>query len=332
MKFRKTFNINRKYFLIFRVLIVLILNANFARSQSLLPGDIKVEHLSGLSYLATVTVYFDQPEPKEFIIIQWGDSSESDSLYNPISIGCSNDTWNGFLYTGIHTYEEAGNFTISYLDEFLLDGISNITNSGEQAMFLPANLEIAEILNNNTPVFFNCPIWEWGCCDWIYNPAAYDQDGDSLSYSLTWIPGTDYEPTSAAINFSSGDFTWLPEALGSYAIAITVKDWRTIGNETLNLSSVNRYMLVELLDVSVLETLKIIDLIFLYPNPTKDILFISGIPQNQSTEIKITDLIGRTIKQASNKSNMDIRELPSGMYLVSIEFNGRHAVRRFIKE
>lgn len=269
-------------------------------TQSLLPGDIRLEHVNALSYLGTFTIYFDQPEPKEFIVINWGDTQELDSLFNPILAGCNNGIWYGYSYSGIHQYAESGIYTISYEDNYLATGITNIYDSEVQSLLITATLNISESLNNNSPTILHCPIWDWGCCDWIYNPSAYDSDGDSLSYELTPVLNTEYITTLATIDNYTGDFTWIPEDYGNYAIAITIKDWRMIDDQIINLSSVTRYMLLNILDVSLEHRVsKLIDF-QIFPNPTSNSISIQlpkHIPVSQVSAFVITpDEFFRQIK------------------------------------
>jgi hypothetical protein len=72
--------------------------------------------------------------------------------------------------------------------------------------------------------------------------------------------------------------------------------------------------------------------ISVFPNPANDFIAIQGIPPSVNYQVRVTDMAGRTIKTESNKSKIDIRELTSGMYLVSIEFDKGRVVKRFLKE
>jgi hypothetical protein len=72
--------------------------------------------------------------------------------------------------------------------------------------------------------------------------------------------------------------------------------------------------------------------ISVFPNPANDFIAIQGIPPSVNYQVRITDIAGRTIKTESNKSKIDIRELTTGMYLVSIEFDKGRVVKRFLKE
>lgn len=77
--------------------------------------------------------------------------------------------------------------------------------------------------------------------------------------------------------------------------------------------------------------------IFLYPNPTKDIINISigtelGLPESYL----ITNYLGQTIdkKVISTESDLSINvsSLTTGVYFVSVTKNDEKKVMRFIKE
>lgn len=330
---------NQKYFLaLITVCALSILSLPRGYSQNLLPGTIRIEHISSLSYSATFTIYFNQAEPEEFIVVTWGDGSASDTLYNPISVGCGNGLWNGFMYVGFHTYIEDGSYTVSYEDEFLVGGVSNIINSGSQPLLLTARITVSDQFNNNTPVLLQCPIWEWGCCDWFYNPNAYDQDGDSLSYELTTILATEYIPISASIDSVSGNFNWLPYDLGNYALAITIHDWRIVGNDTVNLSSVTHYMLLEVLNVSVAKIPHESTQIFLFPNPANDkIQLETNSSMHPLTSINIYNSTGGhvfsdTWSPGERKKEIPIQNLSSGVYLLKIRTGSDSVTKRFVKD
>jgi hypothetical protein len=77
-----------------------------------------------------------------------------------------------------------------------------------------------------------------------------------------------------------------------------------------------------------------------YPNPAKDIVSInvSSINNKDEYSIKIVDLMGRVLVSeminnttGSFMRNMNISELPAGIYVVSVESNGTREVTKLIK-
>lgn len=64
---------------------------------------------------------------------------------------------------------------------------------------------------------------------------------------------------------------------------------------------------------------------FIFPNPATDILNVKIPEKFKSSEIKLTNIIGKTVLNIKlNNSNniLNIRNLPSGIYFVSIISNG----------
>ncbi len=72
--------------------------------------------------------------------------------------------------------------------------------------------------------------------------------------------------------------------------------------------------------------------VLFYPNPSSDFVSVQGIPPSMTYIIRISDMAGRIIKSESNKSKIDIHELTTGMYLISIEFDQGRIVKRLLKE
>lgn len=78
------------------------------------------------------------------------------------------------------------------------------------------------------------------------------------------------------------------------------------------------------------------DLIFIYPNPSSDIIYINSkalAPKN----IVITDIQGKTMdvdimQTSSDNAKIDVSKLNKGLYFVKIYYNDYHLVRKIIKE
>ena len=71
--------------------------------------------------------------------------------------------------------------------------------------------------------------------------------------------------------------------------------------------------------------------IVLYPNPVKDILYIDakGVAINT---ILITDVTGKTIMSQNNTSQIELQQLPAGMYFVKIISRQNSYQDKFIKQ
>ena len=72
--------------------------------------------------------------------------------------------------------------------------------------------------------------------------------------------------------------------------------------------------------------------IYIYPNPVTDNIFIEA---QQKATIEILNIQGQLIKTIaanSNKTNVDISALPSGVYIIEVKTEKGIAVKKFIKE
>lgn len=71
----------------------------------------------------------------------------------------------------------------------------------------------------------------------------------------------------------------------------------------------------------------------LYPNPTSGLLRLDGLPRTDAQQIQVADLSGRVLISATlsaGQSLVDVRALPSGMYLLCLP--GRGAALPFVRE
>ena len=72
-----------------------------------------------------------------------------------------------------------------------------------------------------------------------------------------------------------------------------------------------------------------------YPNPTSGILTVSVNQAATNAEFQLTDMTGRTLldgKIQGNDSRLDVKNLPQGVYLITLKTYGGVATRRFVKE
>jgi len=75
------------------------------------------------------------------------------------------------------------------------------------------------------------------------------------------------------------------------------------------------------------------DLIELYPNPSSGNLTISGLPENENSTIKITDVNGKTVYSQSTthiRSDLDLLPLANGIYLVEIQIGTFKLVKKLV--
>lgn len=150
-------------------------------------------------------------------------------------------TVNKSIYMVEHTYPGPGKYRIRTLEPNRNFGIKNIPNSVNLPFYLEAFLEIKSFSGANTsPVLKYDPI-DKGCIGQCFqhNPAAFDPDGDSLSYELTTcrgeggntIPGYTYPDAGPGGLFTidpvTGMLNWCnPQEAGEYNIAFIIREWR----------------------------------------------------------------------------------------------------------
>ena len=216
-------------------------------------AEITYKHISGLTYEFTITMYTRTSSPADdqrtTMPILWGDNS-SDDLPRIVFDDWADDISLN-IYKGTHTFPGQGTYIISVEDPNRNNGVVNIPNSVNVPMYVETTLVINPFLGyNNSVQLLNPPI-DKACVGklFIHNPAAYDPDGDSLSYKLVVckgaagydIPGYTFPMASDFFKLDSitGDLIWKnPMLQGEYNVAFVVEEWR---NGTL-IGSVRRDM------------------------------------------------------------------------------------------
>jgi gliding motility-associated-like protein len=227
------------------ILLILILNLQLFATHNR-AGEITFRHIAGLQYEITVLTYTYSPSPADrpSLEISWGDGTTSIiNRYQKTFIG---NYTNKNLYKGTHTYISQGSFIISMEDPNRNGGVVNIPGSINVPFYIETELIINPFIGINNSAQLLYPPLDNGCVasPFLHNPAAYDPDGDSLSYELAAckgasgqaVPGFTFPNTSNifSIDPTSGTLTWdSPTMQGEYNIAIIVYEWRfglPIGN------------------------------------------------------------------------------------------------------
>jgi gliding motility-associated-like protein len=204
-------------------------------------AEITYKHIEGLTYEFTITMYTRTSSPADdtrtFMPILWGDNT-IDELPRIIW-----DDWDDDIslnvYKGTHTFPGPGTYIISTEDPNRNNGVVNIPNSVNVPIYVESILVINPFLGyNNSTQLLNPPI-DKACVGkiFIHNPAAYDPDGDSLSYKLKVckgaagydIPGYTFPMASDVFKLDSvsGNLIWRnPMLQGEYNVAFVVEEWR----------------------------------------------------------------------------------------------------------
>ncbi|MBK7710477.1 MAG: gliding motility-associated C-terminal domain-containing protein [Bacteroidales bacterium] len=202
-------------------------------------GEITYVQLSDLTYEITITTF---TYTKSFAIrtelnVEWGDNSTS--VAPRISTLELPNYYQKNIYKITHTFPGPGIYKIVVQDPNRNLGVKNIPNSVNVVFSISTILTVNPAMGrNNTPVLLNPPYDKaaYGYV-FIHNPAAFDPDGDSLSYKLTVctredakpIPGYTLPPATHFIRVDSisGDLIWdSPADTGIFNVAMNIEEWR----------------------------------------------------------------------------------------------------------
>lgn len=205
-------------------------------------GEITVKYIStppALIYEATITMYVKTSSniPRPTLTIYWGDGDTS-ALPLVVTIQVAADIEKR-VYVGTHSYSGPGVFTLYMQDPNRNGGVVNMSSSISEYFYVETQLVIDPFQGaNSSPVLLQPPIDD-GCVNklFVHNPGAYDPDGDSLSYDLTFCKGFNgvpvagyfYPPASNvfSLNPFTGEMIWdVPLQCGEYNVAFYVREWR----------------------------------------------------------------------------------------------------------
>ncbi|MDE6106788.1 MAG: hypothetical protein K2F84_06810, partial [Bacteroidales bacterium] len=205
-------------------------------------AEITFTYVSGYTYRFHLVTYTfteseaDRPE----LEINWGDGSSDVLVRDRVTVLAGQQTKVN-EYFGTHTYAGPGSYYVSMEDANRNGGVVNMPNSINTPMYVETLLVISPYMSsgNNSPVLTARPVDDRGCVGrrFIHNPAAYDPDGDSLSYRLIRcrtsggedIAGYSFPSASDTIYIDerTGDLVWEnPVTQGEYNVAILVREWR----------------------------------------------------------------------------------------------------------
>jgi len=225
----------RKYFFI-PVLLFLITDAFATHNRA---GEITYVQLSPLSYEITITTftYTLSFADREYLDVEWGDNTTSTA--RRVSILTLPNYYKRNIYKIVHTYPGPGIYKVVVQDPNRNAGVKNIPNSVNVVFSISTILTVNPSMGlNSTPVLLNPPYDKaaYGYV-FIHNPAAYDPDGDSLSYKLTVCTREDGRPIenytnppathSFRVDSINGDLVWdTPADTGIFNAAMEIQEWR----------------------------------------------------------------------------------------------------------
>ena len=135
-------------------------------------------------------------------------------------------------------------------------------------------------------------------------------------------------------------FDWIAPAAGSgnailYGAFNAANGNGTNSGDQIFLSSL---LIQENLSTGISEMVNNSDHWVIYPNPCKEQLTISSIlPENENYNLEIVDVTGKQMKVITNETpyqhqQIDMADLPNGIYVLIIDSKKGRAVKKFIKE
>jgi fibronectin type 3 domain-containing protein len=222
-------------------LLLLILNSLILSATHNRAGEITYVQISDLTYEITITTftYTLTIADRQELDVNWGDYSISTA---PRINGHGEILPNYYkknIYKKIHTYPGPGVYKIVVQDPNRNFGVRNIPNSVNVVFAISTILYVNPAMGrNSTPVLLNPP-YDKAALGYVFihNPAAFDPDGDSLSYKMTVCEREDgrkienftLPPATYFIRVDSisGDLIWnTPADTGKYNVAMEIQEWR----------------------------------------------------------------------------------------------------------
>lgn len=220
-------------------------------------GEITIKQTGNLSINITITTftYTLSSADRDSLLVDWGDNTYSWARRKEILMLPGYYQRN--IYTADHVFSIYGVYEILVQDPNRNLGVKNIPNSVNVIFSIKTTVILsASVGHNNNPVLLNYPIDKAGLNQvFVHNPAAYDADGDSLSYSLTTCTGEDGVPIenyslpkasdTLYVDVVSGDLVWdSPMETGIYNVAINIEEWR----RGLKIANIVRDMQIEVVE------------------------------------------------------------------------------------
>jgi hypothetical protein len=181
-------------------------------------GYISLKKISGLTYTITLTVYTNTGSPVRFAggALRFGDGVIHTTPFVENTILPIYPNVGIVEYSIEHTFPKNGEYTISYRERNLTEGIVNIKNSVNTPFYMLIKTNLIAEEDSSTPVFLTHPILESSTSQsYSFSNAAFEKLGGYLRYDLGLVyqdknilaPGLQI-PKSLAVNYYNGTVTW----------------------------------------------------------------------------------------------------------------------------
>jgi len=239
------------------------------------------------------------------------------------------------VYTRTLNYEPNIGF-INFLDSFWVAGVRNFVTDDRSRIYIQSDMgQLLSFSENEGPQVTNLPLGPSNFTlvgnQVTYNPMCTDADGDSLSYQLGWLSGSDYYlAAKATINPTTGLCSFSKDSTdqGIYGFSIRVYDWRR-NNGTLENCGVTNlgFVFTTNLALSAIENYRSTDKVNLYPNPSNGKFTLDG-----TGDLLINDMLGREVlkKQIAQKEEVEIKT--KGIYIVTLKSEKEILTRKIVVE
>ena len=238
------------------------------------------------------------------VTVNWSSALGSKVTSSPIIDG------NGFIYVGCENGKlyKLKNSTGSIVWDY---------NSGAAIRSTPA-------ISNKGFIYFSNEQGLLSAVDTTSRLYWYYKDSTAINANILHISGTTYIGTlgGKVIAFWDKDLSTYGRGVSS---AVTEPSWGTYqGNNRRSGIQVKKTTTVGIQQDQLLSTIK------LYPNPTHDIVYIDGLPENKTYTLQVFDMLGKLIetKSIENKGELDLSNYNVGVYIIRIN----NVVYRVIKQ
>ena len=272
------------------------------------------------------------------VTLNFGDNTMGTfSLYTSTTVnGTSIKT-----YTGTHTYNGSGYFTMSCVDGYRISGIKNIPNSQNEQFYTSASVSNNNLsVNVSTPSISVLPL-NIGVSgnQVVYNPNCTDADNDSISYSLVNCATASnyYIPSNAIITATNGAFSFSKDSIGLYAFCIKITEWKkNSSNVYVNIGYSKIDFVIDITStIGITEFLnKTLNASF-FPNPFNNSLTIKT-GTSDFKKLIITNTLGQTVYTSEFYQNdlaIDLFQLQAGTYVATLYLNDKFNFRtKLIKQ
>lgn len=224
--------------LILTLFLVILINVNSYASHNL-GGAITYNHISGFTYEVQITTYTDigpnAGADRNSLYLNWGDGlidslDRISQVVLPYSMAKN-------IYTGIHTYSNFGQYTLSTSDPNRANNFENLNNGASDniVFYIESELYISQNNDFNNSIQFVAPYFYYSGIDvpFSQNISAFDPDGDNLTFEIVQTKGVGGGdiPFSILQNISisekSGQITWDdPSIIGKFIVSVRITECR----------------------------------------------------------------------------------------------------------